>query len=151
MRIIVIVICVEQYCEERELSSTKYIVEYGDCECSHILEIFETKELAEEFLKPYMDLKAKSGKEEYDFIFGFYPSIREITVKDAIDDELKFIRLINRHGDKIYRNAIELYDEYFGLECYKNTYSTFTLDEDEALAEAEVHFAKYSDEDEDDE
>lgn len=136
----------------RKMSNIKYLVGYADCECFQILEIFESKKLAEAYLKPYYDLKAKyqKGEDDYDFIFGFYPSIQEITIKDSIDEELIFVRTVCRHNGKVIENIMELYHA-MGIESDADEYRTFTLDEEEALKEAEEHFAKYSDEDVDEE
>jgi hypothetical protein len=118
-----------------------YMLGYGDCECYNLIAIFSTKEKAEEYLAPYKELEKIYGE---NFMFGFYPSIKEIEIDAVKEESLRFITAVHKVGDKFHLYT-KLYESYMGKESSNKVYKTFTIDRDKVLEEAKKYFASLPD------
>jgi len=122
---------------EEKKKQKVYLVEYGDCECSNLIGIFSTREKAEEYLASYRELERKYGE---NFLFGFYPSIREVEI-DADIGPLEFVTTITQVGND-YRSFTRFRHKYDSLNSTNRWFKTLTIDKEAVIEEAKEYFKK---------
>lgn len=118
-----------------------HVVSYGDMECDNLLDIFSTKEKAEEYLAPYYELEKKYGKDCVEF---FYPEIHEKEI-DLIERSLQFYsEVIKYEVGYVWRIKVVNYiplERLLKQDTIRGTrYHTASLVEEEVKLEAAKFF-----------